>query len=75
MFPVYNRNCLSDKAVHNWVEKFSHRHSKVEDARSGHSVQIATKATVQRVEELIRYDKRITIDSVAIALGFSHGLA
>jgi hypothetical protein len=30
---------------------------------------------VQQVEELIRADKRITIDNVANALGCSHGLA
>jgi hypothetical protein len=36
---------------------------------------MATEATVQRVGELIRADRRITIDSVATALGCSHGLA
>jgi hypothetical protein len=35
----------------------------------------ATEATVQRVEELIRADRRITIDNAATALGCSHGLA
>jgi hypothetical protein len=30
---------------------------------------------VQRVAELIRADRRITIHSVATALGYSHGLA
>jgi hypothetical protein len=24
MFPVYSEKCLSCKAAHNWVEKFSH---------------------------------------------------
>jgi hypothetical protein len=33
-----------------------------------------TKATVQQVEELIRADRKIMIDSVATALGRSHGL-
>jgi hypothetical protein len=31
MFPVYGGNCLSRKAVHNWVQKFSQRRSKVAD--------------------------------------------
>jgi hypothetical protein len=30
---------------------------------------------VQRVEELIQVDRRITVDRVATALGRSHGLA
>jgi hypothetical protein len=28
MFPVYGGKCLSRKAVHNWVEKFSQGRSK-----------------------------------------------
>jgi hypothetical protein len=36
MFPVYDGKCLSCKAVHNWVAKFSQRLSKVaDDARPG----------------------------------------
>jgi hypothetical protein len=67
---------LSRKAIHNWLEKFSRGRSKVaDDARPGGSVEIATEATVQRVEELIRADRRITIGSVATALRCSHGLA
>jgi transposase len=76
MFPVYGGKCLPCKAVHNWVEKFSQERSKeTNDARQVHPVQIATEATVQWVEELIRADRRITICIVATALGCSHGLA
>jgi transposase len=67
---------LSHKAVHNWLKKFSQGRSKVaDDTRPGHPVETATEATVQRVEKLIQADRRITIDSVATALGCSHGLA
>jgi hypothetical protein len=31
MFPVYGGKCLSRKAVHNWVEKFSEERSKFAD--------------------------------------------
>jgi hypothetical protein len=31
IFPVYGGKCLSHKAVHNWVEKFSQGRSKVAD--------------------------------------------
>jgi myo-inositol catabolism protein IolC len=31
MFPVYGGKCLSRKAVHNWVEKFSQGRSKFAD--------------------------------------------
>jgi hypothetical protein len=31
MFPIYGGKCLSRKAVHNWVEKFSQGCSKLAD--------------------------------------------
>jgi transposase len=75
IFPLYGGKCLSFKAVHNWVKKLSQRHSKVtDDARPDRPVEIVTEATVQRAEEFIRADRRITTDSVATALGCSHGL-
>jgi transposase len=76
IFPIYGGKCLSRKAVHNWVENFSQGQSKdVDDTRPGRLVEIATETTVQRVEELSRADRKITIDSVATALGCPHGLA
>jgi transposase len=76
MFLVYSEKCLSRKAVHNWVKKFSQGRSKVtDDARTGRLVETVTKATVQRAEELIQADRRITIGCVVTALGCSHGLA
>jgi hypothetical protein len=36
MFPVYGGKCLSCKAIHNWVEKFSQQRLKVaDDAQPG----------------------------------------
>jgi hypothetical protein len=76
MFAVYDGKCLSCKEVHNCIEKFSQgRLIVAEVARPGRPVETATEATVHRMEELIRADRRITIDSVATALGCSHGLA
>jgi hypothetical protein len=62
-FTTGSRNSLKD------VWKFA------DDAQPGRPVEITTEATVQRVEELIWADRRITIDSVATALGCSHGSA
>jgi hypothetical protein len=76
VFCVLGANGLTAKDVHCWVDRFSQGRLKVaDDARPGGPVETATEATVQRVEELIRADRRITIDSVATALGCSHGLA
>jgi hypothetical protein len=47
MFPVYRGKCLSRKAVHNWVEKFSQGRSEVvDDARPGAEVP---ETTVKRL--------------------------
>jgi transposase len=75
MFPVNSRKCFSYKGVHKWVEKFSQGPSKVTyDARPSRPIQTVTEATVQQVEQLIRANRRITIDDVATALRCSHGL-
>jgi hypothetical protein len=67
---------MSLNAVHNWVDKLSQGRSKVEDdARSGRHVEIETEATMQRVEELIRADRKITMGIIATALRGSHGLS
>jgi hypothetical protein len=53
MFPVYGLKCLSRKAVHNWVEKFSKGRSKVaDDARPGAAV-VETKS--QKISMLRTY--------------------
>jgi hypothetical protein len=68
--PVYGGKCLWRKNVRNWVEKLFQRRSKMaDDARN------CDRSSLQRVEEMIRADVRITIDSVATALECSHGLA
>jgi hypothetical protein len=59
IIPVYGVECLSCKELHNRVEKFSQGSSKVTyEAWPGHLVEIATEATVQRVEELIQADRK-----------------
>lgn len=69
-FPVYGEKCLWCRAVHNRAEKFSEQGSKVAvDERPGRPVDTAAGAIVQRVEELIRAERRISIHRVATVLG------
>jgi hypothetical protein len=75
-YPVCGGKCTSRKAFNNWVEKFSHGRSKVaNDVRPGRPVEITTEASVQRAEEFVQADRRITTDIVTTALGCSHCLA
>jgi hypothetical protein len=47
MFSYYGGKCLSYKAVHNWVKKFSRGRSKVaDDSRTGAEV---AETTVKRL--------------------------
>ena len=73
---MYGEHCLSCQAIHNWVQKFSEGRTSIEDEhRVGWPVEIATPATLQSVEDIIRADRRVTIDAVATAIGCSHGQA
>jgi hypothetical protein len=63
MLPMYGEHCLSRQAVHNWVQKFSEGQTSIEDDRVGRLVEITTPATSQRVEDIIRADRRVTIDA------------
>jgi hypothetical protein len=43
--------------------------------KGGHVSEIATEATVQRVEDLIQVDRRVTIYTIATLIGCSHSMA
>jgi hypothetical protein len=66
IFPVYGGKCLSRKAVHNWVEKFSQGHSKVTDDetmfRKWLSQQSKDFYAVDLNALVKRLDRRISVD-------------
>jgi transposase len=65
MLPMYGEHCLSRQAVHNWVKKFSEGQTSNEDEhRAGRPVEIAIPETLQRVEDIIRVERRVTVDAV-----------
>ncbi|KAG8224663.1 hypothetical protein J437_LFUL005105 [Ladona fulva] len=65
MLAMYSEHCLSCQAIHNWVQKFS----------EGRTMEISMPEMLQRVEDIVRADRRVTIDAVATAIGCSHGQA
>ena len=76
MLPTYGEHCLSHQSVHNWVQKFSEGRTSIEDEhRAGRPVEIATPEKLQRVEDIIRVERRVTVDAVATAIGCSRGQA
>jgi len=61
MLPMYGEHCLSRLAVHNWVQKFSEGRTSIEDEhQAGRPVEIATPEMLQRVEDIIRAERRVT---------------
>ena len=69
MLPMYGEHCLSCQAVRNWVQKFSEGQTSIEDERrAGRPVEIATPETLQRVEDIIRAERRVTVVAVATAI-------
>jgi transposase len=76
MLPMYGEHCLSRQEVHNWVQNFSEGRTSIKDEhRAGRPVEIATPETLQGVEDIIRAERRVTVDAVATAIGCSRGQA
>jgi hypothetical protein len=76
-FPIYGEKCPSRQAVYSWVQKFSEGRTRIEDEhRIGRPTEIATEANVQRVEDLIRVGRRVTIRRYSPCYWFftRHGL-
>jgi len=64
MLPMYSEHCLSRQAVLNWVQKFSEGRTSTEDEhRAGRPVEIATPETFHRVEDIIRVERRVTVEA------------
>jgi hypothetical protein len=84
MFPVCGWKCLSRRAVHNWVEKFSQGRSKVaDDARLGADVAETTvkrfigcgfRRTGKEVGQVYQCWWRIRREINAIGIATDYGL-
>jgi hypothetical protein len=67
VLPVYGGNCLSLKAVHNWVEKFSQERLNVaDDARP---VAEVAQTTVKRISVFAGFDALINRRNKCINIG------
>jgi len=64
MLLMYGEHCPSRQAVHNWVQKFLEGRTSIEDEhRAGRPVEITTPETLRRVEDIIRAERRVTVDA------------
>ena len=66
--------CMSRANFYKWVQAFKDgRESITDDLRSGRPVDVSTPEAVQAVEDLIKSDRRVTLDEIATNLDISHG--
>ena len=57
---------MSRANFYKWVQAFKDgRKSITDDLRSGRPVDVSTPEAVQAVEDLIKYDRRVTLDEIA----------
>ena len=74
LHPVCGDNCFSWKTVFDWIQEFNKGRQSIRDQEHlRRPVEVSTEATVQRVEQIIRNDRRVSIDDVVLAVGCSHG--
>jgi transposase len=67
---VYGDVCISASSVRRWVKHFKDRNTDIADQpRCGRQRTAATEGNKQKVDELIRQDRRITVRETAAQLG------
>ena len=70
----YGPSCMSRANFYKCVQAFKDgRESITDDLRSGRPVDVSTPEAVQAVEDLIKSDRRVTLDEIATKLDISHG--
>jgi len=72
MLKQYGERCLSRGNVYKWIEQFEFGRTSVTDLyRSGRLVEVSTEVLQNRLNDLIRDDRRIQIAIIAEMCDFS----
>ena len=71
---VLGDNAPSDATIYRWIAEFQRGRKSTEDEhRSGRPVDMCTDENVQRVNDMITTDRRLTVRYVAECLNLSYG--
>ena len=74
LLQVFRDNCLGRTQVFEWAKRFREgRCDVLDDPRPGRPLTATDPATVIRVEELVREDRRMTIEQIADVVDVSTG--
>jgi transposase len=70
---VYGDVCMGTSSVRRWVKHFKDGNTDIVDQpRCGRPRIAATERNKQKVDELIKEDRRITVREIAVQLGVGH---
>ena len=71
---VYGDVCTGASSVRRWVKHFKDGNTSFQDQpRSGRPRTVSTEPNKKRVDEIIKEDRRVTLDAIATKLGIGHG--
>lgn len=71
---TYGSKVISRQAIGKWCKQFENGRSDMTDEyRSGRPTNAVTDEHIMRINELIRENRRITVDEIAYDLNISHG--
>ncbi|GFV40866.1 histone-lysine N-methyltransferase SETMAR [Trichonephila clavipes] len=74
MVTVYGENCVSDKSVRKWSARFrAGRESVGDDQRPGQANTVITSDLIDKVDDLVRGDRRVTLRMLALKVDVSYG--
>ena len=64
---------MGASSVRRWVKHFKDGNMSIQDQpRSGRPRTASTKPNKKRVDEIIKEDRRVTLDTIATKLGIGH---
>jgi len=70
---VYGEVCMGASSVRRWVKHFKDGNTIIQDQpRSGRPRTASTERNKKRFDEIIKEDRRVTLDAIATKLGMGH---
>ncbi|GFX13414.1 HTH_48 domain-containing protein [Trichonephila clavipes] len=74
MVTVYVEKCDSDKSVRKWSARFrAGRESVGDDQKPGQANTVITSDLIDKVDDLVRSDRRVTLRMLALKVDVSYG--
>ncbi|KAF8791822.1 Protein GVQW3 like protein [Argiope bruennichi] len=74
MVTVYGEDCVSDKSVRKWSARFrAGRESLVDDPRQGQANTVITADLINKMDDLVRSDRRVILRMLAVKVDVSVG--